>query len=79
MNFNIVFGLQKMAMRVITCNHFKAHTDPIFKTLQLLKLQDLYKLKISKLYYNYVNDVPESIRILLPRHATYSIRHAFIL
>ena len=32
-NSGVVFGLQKKAMRVMTCNHFKAHTDPIFKTL----------------------------------------------
>ena len=60
-------------------NIYLAHTDPIFKTLQLLKLQYLYKLKIRKLYYNMVaNNVSESIRILLPRqsysHATYNIR-----
>ena len=41
-NSGVVFGLQKKAMRVITCSHFKAHT------LQLLKLQDLYKLKNPK-------------------------------
>ena len=79
-NSDVVFGLQKKAMRVITCNHYKAHTNPIFKTLQLLKLQDLYKLKILKLYYNMVaNNVPESIRILLPcqsySRATYNIRN----
>ena len=78
-NSNMVFGLQNKIMRVITCNNFNAHTDPIFKTLQLLKIQDLYKLIILKLYYNVVaNNVHESIRIMLPcqsySHATYNIR-----
>ena len=64
----MVFGLQKKTMGVITSNYSKADIDPIFKILQLLKLQDLYKLKILKLYYNMVADnVPESIRIMLPR------------
>ena len=27
-------------VRLITCNNFKAHTDLIFQTLQLLELQD---------------------------------------
>ena len=39
-NSSMVFGVQKNAMRGITCYHFKAHIDPIIKTLQLLKLQD---------------------------------------
>ena len=38
-------------MRVITNSNYIAHTDPIFKTLSLLKLPDLYRLQLYKLYY----------------------------
>ena len=43
------FDLQKKTMRVVTCNHFKAHTDPIFKT-------DVEATRFvqAKLYYNMV-------------------------
>ena len=29
-----------------------AHSEPLFKELELLKIVDLYKLKIVKFYYN---------------------------
>ena len=44
-----LFLLQKRIMRVITNSKYIAHTDPIFKTLNLLKLPDLYRLQL----YNY--------------------------
>ena len=46
-----LFLLQKRIMRVITNRKYIAHTDPIFKTLNLLKLPDLYRLQLYKLYY----------------------------
>ena len=46
-----LFLLQKQIMRVITNSKYIAHTDPIFKTLNLLKLPDLYRLQHYKLYY----------------------------
>ena len=46
-----LFLLQKQIMRVITNSNYIAHTYPIFKTLNLLKLPDLYRLQLYKLYY----------------------------
>ena len=31
---------------------YLAHSEPLFKTLKLLKIGDLYKLKLMKFYYN---------------------------
>ena len=31
---------------------YLAHSKPLFKTLKLLKIEDLYKLKLMKFYYN---------------------------
>ena len=47
-----VFRLQKKAVRIITNSEYLAHSEPLFKTLELLKIQDLYNLKILKFYYN---------------------------
>ena len=41
----------KRIMRVITNSKYIAHTDPLFKTLNLHKLLDLYRLQLYKLYY----------------------------
>ena len=35
-----------------TCSEYRAHSEPIFKMLEFLKIQDLYYLKILKFYYN---------------------------
>ena len=45
--------LQKRAMRVITCSLFYAHTDPLFKKLNLLKVQDFLEVNVLKKYYKY--------------------------
>ena len=55
-NSDSLFGLQKRVVRLITLNHYKVHIDLIFKAIQLLKLKDLYQLKILKLYYNMINN-----------------------
>ena len=39
-------------MRLITGSEYLAHSEPLFQELELLKIEDLYKLKILKLYYN---------------------------
>ena len=44
--------LQKKAIRIITNSHYIAHSEPLLKELKLLKLQDIFNLKLLKLYYN---------------------------
>ena len=41
--------------RIITENYYIAHSEPIFKSLELLKIDDNFKLKILKFYYNLAN------------------------
>ena len=50
-----IFKLQKKAVRIITGNYYIAHSEPIFKSLELLKIYDIYQLKILKFYYNLTN------------------------
>ena len=49
---NRVSKLQKKAVRIISNSEYLAHSEPLFKTLKLLKIDDLYKLKLMKFYYN---------------------------
>ena len=51
-----ILGLQKKALRIITlCQSYTAHTDPIFKTLNILKVNDILKLKLLGFYYKLRN------------------------
>lgn len=52
--------LQKYAVRTITNSKYNAHTEPIFKKLKLLKIQDLYKSSALKFYFKYKNDMVPS-------------------
>ena len=47
-----VSKLQKKSIRLITDSEYLAHSEPLFKEFELLKIEDLYKLKILKFYYN---------------------------
>ena len=47
-----VSKLQKKSIRLITGSEYLAHSEPLFKELELLKIEDLYKLKILKFFYN---------------------------
>ena len=54
-----VFLLQKKLIRVITFSKVFAHTDPLFKMLNIIKISDLFKIKVCKIYYNYIiNKLP---------------------
>ena len=38
-------------------SEYLAHSEPLLKTLKLLKIEDLYKLKLMKFYYNFSYNV----------------------
>ena len=38
---------------MISCSKYHAHTEPLFKSLNLLKVEDIFKIKILKFYYKY--------------------------
>ena len=54
--FDRIFKLQKRAVRIITNSKYNAHTDPIFKSLNILKVEDLYKQQQLKFYHKLVNE-----------------------
>ena len=50
-----IFILQKKAIRIVNKSKYNAHTDPIFKSLKLLKVKDIFFIKSIQFYYNYVH------------------------
>ena len=56
-NLSRLFKLQKRAVRTITNSSYNAHTEPIFKSLNLLKIEDIYKATTLKFCYNYCNNL----------------------
>ena len=49
--------LQKRALRIITRSKYNAHTEPLFKKQNLLKLNDLFELNVLKLYYKFKKNI----------------------
>ena len=47
--------IQKKVIRTITCSKYNAHTDPLFKKLGLLKVEDIFKISKIKFYYRFLN------------------------
>ena len=52
-NISRITKLQKRAMRNITNSKYNAHTTPIFKELNLLKLEDIFKIAMLKFHFKY--------------------------
>ena len=69
-NTSRIFKLQKKAVRIITKSKYNSHTEPLFQSLNLLKISDLYQLKLLKFYYNYCNNkLPSYFKDLFIRNA----------
>ena len=45
-------GRIKRAVRIITCSKYNSHTEPLLKVLNLLKIEDIMKIKALKLHNN---------------------------
>ena len=41
------FKITEKTVRIMSNSEYLAHSQPLFKTLKLLKIEDLYKLKLS--------------------------------
>ena len=48
--------LQRRIIRIITFSDFRCHTSPLFYKLNILKLTDIYKLKLGILFHNIINN-----------------------
>ena len=70
-------NLQKRAIRIISNSKYNAHTIPIFKKLNLLQINDIFKLQCMKFYHKYINNqLPEFFQTFYISDSTRSsIRH----
>jgi len=49
---NKITLLQKKAVRIISNARYNDHTEPLFRELKILKLDDIYKLKLNKFMFS---------------------------
>ena len=72
-----VYRLQKKAIRLITKSRYNAHTDPLFKQMNIIKVADMLTVEEWKFYYKLVHrKLPAySDSISLLRHAD---RHQYL-
>ena len=50
-----ILKLQKKAIRSIVSAKYNSHTEPIFKSLNLLKVNDLFSISQLKFYHKLIN------------------------
>ena len=48
--------LQKKLVQIISVSKYNAHTEPLFKSLKLLKIEHILKLQDLKLYYKFAHN-----------------------
>ena len=61
--------LQKRAVRNITLNKYNAHTEPILKSLGLLKVNDIFTLQCLKFYFKCTHErVPITVASFFTRN-----------
>jgi len=67
--------IQKRALRMSVGENYIAHSEPICKTLKLLKVTDMFRHAVLKFYYKLINNtLPscfESMKPVLPRICNY--------
>ena len=65
-NTDRIIKLQKKAVRIISGSAYNAHSEPSFKILRLLKLQDIHTLQQHKFTYQLINkDLPSLFHLML--------------
>jgi len=55
-----IMVMQKKSVRIIVKAKYNEHTDPIFKELKILRLEDIYKLNIAKYMFG-IHTLPVNI------------------
>ena len=47
--------IQKKCVRIICASKFNSHSEPLFKSLNLLKVEDIFKCQSLKFYHKHIN------------------------
>ena len=71
-NTHRLIKLQKRAIRIIADSKCNSHTEPLLKSLNILKINDIFTIQCLKFFHNYINDrVPVFFRSFFVEHALY--------
>ena len=70
----IIITLQKRAIRTINKVWYRSHTEPLFKSNQILTFEDVYTMQVSLFVYDDL--LPKSFRNLLSQNCL--ARHGII-
>ena len=63
-----LFVLQKKAIRAITFSDFLAHTSPLFKDANVLKVADLFQYQVSSIMWDFDhNTLPKTLNLLFTK------------
>ena len=66
LNSGTKIKLQQKSIRLITNCNYRAHTEPLFKQLNTLKIKDMFYMKMYKLLYKLSNDsLPQYFNVYL--------------
>ena len=74
--------LQKRAIRLLTNSKYNAHTNPLFKSMKILKIEDMRRIQELVFFYKFSKNMlpvyfkTEYIRFL---ESNYTNRHRFSL
>ena len=56
----MIFKLQKRTVCIMTNSKYNAHTETLFKELEMLKVSDIFDVQCMKFWYKFVNkSLPE--------------------
>ena len=69
--------LQKRTVRILALRPYLSYSTPLFKSLKIHKLEDLYIIQLYKLYYKNVNNLLPSYFRSLPLSLTMAITMIF--
>ena len=79
-NLQRIVILQKRVIRIVDKSYYNAHTDPIFKKLNLLKFQNIHLLHLGQLMFSFKNYILprkfENIFTTNNQTPNYNTRHA---
>ena len=79
-NLQRIVILQKRVIRMVNKSYYNAHTEPIFKKLNLLKFQDIHLLHLGQFMFSFKNSILprkfENIFTTNNQIHNYNTRHA---
>jgi hypothetical protein len=65
--------IQKRAIRILSKSKYNSHTDPLFKMMHILKIDDIFKLNCCKFYWKKLhNQLPQFHHSLLLTNDEYN-------